>query len=158
MRTKIRAAQTAAGSGATTLIAPGYEPDILLRLHDCEALGTQLVPGRGRIAARKQWLAGQLRANGSLVLDQGAVNVLTREGRSLLPIGVTAAEGHFTRGEIVICCDPDGNEVARGLINYNVDEVRRILGHPSDRIETILGYRGESELIHRDNIAVTLPG
>lgn len=155
MLTKIKAAQKASGSGATTVIVSGKEKDILLRLRAGEVLGTTLLPGSGRIAARKQWLAGQLRGNGKLVLDNGAVNVLRESGRSLLPIGVTAVDGSFTRGEIVICVDQVGNEVARGLVNYNASEVSKIIGVASDKIESILGYCGESELIHRDNIAIT---
>lgn len=155
MITKIYAAQKASRSGSTTVIVSGLEPEVLLRLRQGMALGTVLLPGRGRIAARKQWLAGQLRGNGKLVLDDGAVNVLKEQGCSLLPIGVTAAEGTFTRGEIVICLDQLGNEIARGLVNYNADEVRRIMGISSDEVENILGYHGETELIHRDNIAIT---
>ena len=156
MVTKIRAAQKASGSGATTIIASGEEKNILLRLRSGESLGTILSPGSGRIAARKQWLAGQLRGNGKLVLDNGAVSVLKESGRSLLPIGVTAVEGAFTRGEIVTCVDREDNEIARGLVNYNADEVGKIIGIPSSQIESILGYCGESELIHRDNIAITV--
>jgi glutamate 5-kinase len=156
MVTKIRAAQKASGSGATTIIASGEEENILLRLRSGESLGTILSPGSGRIAARKQWLAGQLRGNGKLVLDNGAVSVLKESGRSLLPIGVTAVEGDFTRGEIVTCVDGEGSEIARGLVNYNADEVGKIIGIPSSQIESILGYCGESELIHRDNIAITV--
>ena len=155
MVTKIQAAQKASGSGSTTVIASGLEKDVLLRLRNGEELGTMLSPGRGRIAARKQWLAGQLRGNGILVLDNGAVNVLKKQGRSLLPIGVISTEGSFTRGEIVICRDQEGGEIARGLVNYNSDEVRKIIGIPSDGIEAVLGYCGETELIHRDNIAIT---
>lgn len=155
MLTKIKAAQTASGSGATTIIASGQEDNVLLRIRDEEEIGTLLTPGKGRIAARKQWLAGQLRGNGKLILDNGAVSVLKKSGRSLLPIGVTGVDGSFTRGEIVICLDPDGNEVARGLINYNADEARKIIGISSDKIESVLGYCGESELIHRDNIAIS---
>ena len=155
MRTKIKAAQKASGSGSSTVIVSGLEKNVLLRLRAGEELGTLLMPGSGRIAARKQWLAGQLRGNGKLVLDNGAVEVLKGAGRSLLPIGVTAVEGSFTRGEIVICIDQDNNEIARGLVNYNSDEAKKIIGIPSNRIESVLGYGGESELIHRDNIAVT---
>ncbi len=155
MVTKIKAAQKASGSGATTVIASGLEDKILTRLRSGEELGTLLEPGSERIVARKQWLAGQLRGNGKLVLDNGAVSVLKKSGRSLLPIGVTAVEGSFTRGEIVICVDQTGNEIARGLVNYNADEAGKIIGFPSNKIESILGYCGESELIHRDNIAIT---
>ena len=155
MITKLTAAQKAARSGSTTMITSGLEADILLRLRRGEELGTMLIPGKGRIAARKQWLAGQLRGTGKLALDAGAVNVLIEQGRSLLPVGVTAVEGTFSRGEIVICFDQAGNEIARGLVNYNADEVRRIMGIASDCVEKVLGYRGETELIHRDNIAIT---
>ncbi len=156
MVTKIKAARKASASGASTIIASGKEHNILLRLRAGEVLGTVLSPGSGRIVARKQWLAGQLRGNGKLVLDYGAVRVLKELGRSLLPVGVTAVEGSFTRGEIVICVDPMGNEIARGLINYNADEAAKIIGMPSNQIEAVLGYCGESELIHRDNIALTV--
>ncbi len=155
MRTKVHAARKAAGSGASTIIVSGLQPDVLLRLRSGEDLGTFLFPGRGRIAARKQWLAGQLRGNGELVLDNGAVGVLKDAGRSLLPIGVTRVEGAFSRGDIVICTDDNGNEIARGLVNYNSDEARKIIGASSSQIEQILGYMGETELIHRDNIVVT---
>ncbi len=156
MLTKLQAAQKASRSGSYTIIASGHEQDILLRLRDGEEMGTLLSPEKGRIAARKQWLAGQLRSNGKLILDNGAVSVLKDAGKSLLPVGVTAVEGEFTRGEIVTCVDQQGQEIARGLVNYNSDETRRIIGQPSQVIENLLGYCGESELIHRDNIAVTV--
>ncbi len=156
MVTKIKAARKASGSGATTIIASGQEKNILLKLRAGDELGTMLFPGRGRIAAKKQWLAGQLRGNGKLVLDNGAVSVLKESGRSLLAIGVTAVEGAFTRGELVICVDQKGCEIARGLVNYNADEASKIIGIPSGKIAAVLGYRGESELIHRDNIAITI--
>ncbi|MCY4149639.1 MAG: glutamate 5-kinase [Gammaproteobacteria bacterium] len=155
MITKLQAAQKASRSGSCTIIASGQEQDVLLRLRGGEEMGTLLSPGKERIAARKQWLAGQLRGNGKLILDNGAVSVLKDAGKSLLPVGVTAVEGEFTRGEIVTCIDRKGQEIARGLVNYNSDEARRIIGQPSQNIERILGYYGESELIHRDNIAVT---
>ena len=107
------------------------------------------------MAARKRWLAGQLQARGKLTLDAGAVRVLRESGRSLLPVGVTKAEGQFQRGELVICLAPDGGEVARGLVNYSAEEARRIIGKPSDRIETLLGYVDEPELIHRDNLVLS---
>ncbi|MBX2869390.1 MAG: glutamate 5-kinase [Acidiferrobacterales bacterium] len=155
MVTKVQAAQKAARSGASTVIAGGREKDVLIRLFQEEELGTILVPGSGRITARKQWLAGQLRGNGRLTLDDGAVKVLRESGKSLLPIGVREVKGEFGRGELVLCVDLLGNEVARGLVNYNAEQTRKIIGHSSDRIESILGFIGESELIHRDNIALT---
>ena len=155
MRTKVLAAQKAARSGAATVIADGRQREILLQMRAGENVGTLLLPGTGRMAARKQWLAGQLRGNGEVVLDDGAVKVLRESGRSLLPIGVTEVKGAFRRGDIITCVTRHGREVARGLVNYNSEEAARIAGKPSNRIESILGYGGESELIHRDNIALT---
>ncbi|MEA3299226.1 MAG: glutamate 5-kinase [Pseudomonadota bacterium] len=154
MATKLRAAKLAARSGATTLIASGREPDVLVRLRRGDALGTLLVAAQEPIAARKQWLAGQLQVRGRLTLDAGAVDVLRQQGRSLLPVGVKAVSGHFTRGELVTCCDEDGREIARGLVNYSAEETTRILGQSSARIAEILGYRDDDELIHRDNLVL----
>ena len=154
MATKLRAAKLAARSGATTLIASGREPDVLVRLRRGDALGTLLVAAQEPIAARKQWLAGQLQVRGRLTLDAGAVDVLRQQGRSLLPVGVKAVSGHFTRGELVTCCDEDGREIARGLVNYSAEETARILGQSSARIAEILGYRDDDELIHRDNLVL----
>ncbi len=155
MLTKVGAARKAARSGASTVIVGGRAPRVLARLRAGEVLGTLLHPGNGRLAARKQWLAGQLRGNGRLVLDDGAVRVLRESGRSLLPIGVREVSGLFGRGEIVVCVDLQGREVARGLVNYSAAEAGRIAGKPSDQIESILGYAGEIEMIHRDNIALS---
>ena len=155
MLTKLQAAEKAARSGAVTVIAGGREQDCLVRLAAGEQLGTILTSRKGRLASRKQWLAGQLRSRGRVVLDRGAVRVLREAGSSLLPIGVLAVEGDFSRGEIVVCVDEDGNEIARGLVNYSAEEARRIIGQPSGRIEAILGYVDEPELIHRDNIVLT---
>lgn len=154
MRTKLRAAKLAARSGTTTVIASGRAPEVLLRIADGEDIGTRLRPTTAPITARKQWLAGQLKPRGTLTLDAGAVRVLRESGRSLLAVGVTAVAGEFRRGELVSCVDPEGNEIGRGLINYNADETRRIRGLPSERIEEVLGYVDEPELIHRDNLAL----
>jgi glutamate 5-kinase len=154
MQTKIRAAKRAARSGAHTVIAPGHEPDVLLRLTDGEMIGTQLIAETMTLAARKQWLADHLQVRGQLKLDAGAVKALAQDGKSLLPIGVYELSGDFERGEVVSCLDPDGREVARGLVNYNAGETRRILRAPSHEIEARLGYIDEPELIHRDNLVL----
>lgn len=154
MRTKLAAAEKAARSGTATVIASGREPQVILRVLAGEPLGTWLKPATGRLAARKQWLAGQARVAGRLYLDEGAVRVLREAGRSLLPVGVTRVEGEFQRGETVACLDPQGREVARGLINYSSAETARIIGKSSDQIEAILGYVDEPELIHRDNMVI----
>lgn len=155
MLTKVKAAARAARSGALTLIASGKETNILQRIAADEPLGTRLSPASVPLAARKQWLAGQLQARGSLVLDEGAVKVLQDAGRSLLPVGVARVDGDFKRGDLVVCNDRDGKEIARGLVNYNAAESRRIIGQPSQCIEEILGYVDEPELIHRDNLVLT---
>lgn len=155
MITKITAARLAARSGARTVIANGREPDVLIRLAQGESIGTRLLPEKQPMAARKQWLAGHLKAKGELVIDAGAVKVLRESGRSLLPVGVTAVSGQFDRGEMVVCVDESGQEIARGLVNYDSREAAQILRQSSRQIETILGYVGDAEMIHRDNLVVT---
>ncbi len=155
MLAKVQAAAKAARSGAATVIASGQEPDVLRRLARGESLGTLLLPSREPMAARKQWLASQMQSRGRLWLDDGAVRVLRERGRSLLPVGVTRVEGGFHRGEIVTCLDRNGREVGRGLVNYDAREARVIQGASSDRIEQLLGYVDEPELIHRDNLVLT---
>ncbi|HEY0562067.1 MAG TPA: glutamate 5-kinase [Methylophilus sp.] len=154
MLTKILAAKRAANSGAHTIIASGREPDVLVRLSAGEAVGTHLKAGQMKIVAKKQWLADHLRMGGKLVLDEGAANVLTKDGKSLLAIGVMDVQGAFERGDVVACVNSAGKELARGIVNYNSQEVARIKRKPSQDIEKILGYVEESELIHRDNLVV----
>lgn len=154
MQTKLVAAEKAARSGASTFIASGRDAGVLTRLRQGENLGTWLKPPTGRIAARKQWLAGQLVVKGRLHLDDGAARVLREQGRSLLPVGVAAVDGQFSRGELVACVDSGGREVARGLVNYTSEEAARIAGRPSREIEQVLGYVDEPELIHRDNMVL----
>lgn len=154
MITKIRAARRAARSGTTTIIASGREANLLQRIACGETIGTLLWPDIGHLAARKQWLASQLQTRGRLWLDAGAVKAVREAGRSLLPVGVLACEGHFTRGEVVSCLDLNDREIARGLVNYSADETQRILGRSSDQIERVLGYVDEEELIHRDNLVL----
>ncbi|MFZ9177366.1 MAG: glutamate 5-kinase [Burkholderiaceae bacterium] len=158
MATKVRAAQRAAGSGADTIIASGQEPDVLVRLAAGEPLGTWLTADLPVMTARQQWLADHLSLRGRLVLDAGATQVLMTGGKSLLPIGVTAVSGDFERGDVVACCDPSGQEIARGLVNYSASESRRILGKPSSQIEAVLGFVEEPELIHRDNLVLISSG
>lgn len=153
MVTKLSAAQIASRSGAHTIIASGRERSILERLYQGDKLGT-LLTARARVNSRKQWVAGQMKVAGSFVLDSGAVNVLQSAGRSLLPVGVLRVEGDFTRGAFVVCVDEAGKEIARGLSNYSSAETDKIKGQSSDVIFALLGYGGESELIHRDNLVL----
>jgi glutamate 5-kinase len=151
MITKIRAAQRAARSGAHTLIASGREANVLPRLAAGERLGTLLYATSTPLAARKQWLADHLQLAGSVTIDAGAVNAL-KSGKSLLPVGVKEVAGEFERGTAIACRDASGHEIARGLANYSASETRRIAGHASDEIESLLGYADEDVLIHRDNL------
>lgn len=153
MITKVRAAQRAARSGAHTLIVSGREPDALLRSARGETIGTLLYATESPLTARKQWLADHLQLAGSVVLDGGAVAAL-RVGRSLLAVGIKAVEGDFERGAAVACRTADGQAIARGLINYSSSETRRIAGHATAEIESLLGYLDEEELIHRDNLVL----
>jgi len=152
MLTKLQAAKIAAKSGASTVIASGNEPQVLRKIADGKIIGTILSAARQPIAARKQWLANQTQIKGRLILDDGAVKVLREQGKSLLAVGVTRVEGSFKRGEIVSCLDAKGSELARGLVNYDKDEAAKIAGYGSEKIEGLLGYVDESELIHRDNL------
>jgi glutamate 5-kinase len=154
MLTKVLAANRAARSGAATIIASGRDPSILQQIHQGDRVGTLIYPIQEPLVARKQWLAGQLQVKGRLYLDEGAVRVVRESGRSLLPVGVSKVEGEFGRGELVVCMDVSGREVARGLVNYSAAESRKIQGQASDRIEAILGYVDEPELIHRDNLVL----
>ena len=154
MLTKILAAKRAAHSGANTVIASGREADVLTRLASGEMIGTQLVARTARIAARKQWMADHLQMRGHVVIDDGAVQKLTADGKSLLPIGVVDVKGAFDRGEVIACVNDQGREVARGITNYSSSEARLIHRRPSAEIETVLGYMLEPELIHRDNLVL----
>lgn len=154
MITKVLAAKRAARSGAHTVIASGHERDVLLRLLQGESIGTLLTAPTLPLAARKQWLADHLQVAGKLVLDAGAVTALRSEGKSLLPIGVKSVVGEFERGAVVSCVDENGLDIARGLTNYNAEEARLIAQHTSKEIETLLGYGGDTEIIHRDNLVL----
>jgi glutamate 5-kinase len=152
MITKVLAAKRAAASGASTIVCSGNEPDVLVRLMRGEAIGTRFIAQTPRLAARKKWMADHLQLRGAVVLDRGAVTALLSSGRSLLPIGVTEVRGEFERGELVAILGPEGRELARGLVNYASNDARRVMRQPSSRIESILGFIEEPELIHRDNL------
>lgn len=155
MITKILAAKRAAGSGASTVIAWGREPEALLRLAKGEPIGTLLVAPTQKQQARKQWMADHLQLRGSVSIDAGAVLKLRDEGKSLLPIGMTSVEGEFSRGEVIAIHDVSGQEVARGLANYASAEARLLCRKSSADIEALLGYIAEPEMVHRDNLVLT---
>ncbi len=155
MLTKILAAKRAASSGASTVIAWGREPDVLLRLASGERIGTLLVAPTQKMQARKQWIADHLQLRGTLVVDDGAVAKLRQAGKSLLPIGMTQVQGVFARGDVVAICDASGTEVARGLANYSSAEARLLCRKPSSEIAALLGYVAEPEMVNRDNMVLT---
>ena len=154
MITKIVAAKRAAGSGASTVIAWGREPDVLLRLARGEAIGTLLVAQTQKKQARKRWMVDHLQLRGSVTVDAGAAAKLRGEGKSLLPIGMVAVEGDFARGDVIAVRDAGGTEIARGLANYASAEARRLCRKPSSEFERLLGYAAEPEMVHRDNMVV----
>jgi glutamate 5-kinase len=154
MITKILAAKRAAGSGASTVIAWGREPDALIRLSQGEAIGTLLVAPTQKTQARKQWMADHLQMRGAVVVDAGAAAKVRDEGKSLLPIGMVQVEGDFSRGDVIAVRDPSGQEIARGLANYSSAEARLLCRKPSSEFEALLGYAAEPEMLHRDNLVL----
>ena len=154
MITKILAAKRAAGSGASTVIAWGREPDVLIRLSQGEAIGTLLVAPTQKTQARKQWMADHLQMRGAVVVDTGAAAKVRDEGKSLLPIGMVQVEGEFSRGDVIGVRDPSGLEIARGLANYSSAEARLLCRKPSSEFEALLGYAAEPEMLHRDNLVL----
>jgi glutamate 5-kinase len=155
MITKILAAKRAAGSGASTVIAWGREPDALIRLTQGEAIGTLLVAQTQKNQARKQWMADHLQLRGAVVVDAGAVVKVRDQGKSLLPVGMVLVEGDFSRGDVIALHDERGVEFARGLANYSSSEARLLCRRPSADIEKLLGYAAEPEMLHRDNLVLT---
>ena len=155
MITKILAARRAAGSGASTVIAWGREPDVLLRLCEGEAIGTLLIARTPKQQARKQWMADHLQLRGAVTVDDGAVGKLMQEGKSLLPIGMTSVTGDFARGDVIAVRDSNGQEIARGLANDASAEARLLCRKPSNEFEALLGYAAEPEMVHRDNLVLT---
>jgi glutamate 5-kinase len=155
MITKILAAKRAAGSGASTVIAWGREPDALLRLCQGQNMGTLLVAQTAKQQARKQWMADHLQLRGSVTVDSGAAHKVLTEGKSLLPIGMTGVDGEFSRGDVIAIRDAQGAEIARGLANYASAEARLLCRKPSHEYENLLGYTAEPEMVHRDNLILS---
>jgi glutamate 5-kinase len=155
MITKVLAAKRAAASGASTVIASGHEPDVLLRLCRGEAIGTWLMAQTGKNQARKQWMADHLQLRGAVMIDAGAVTKVATEGKSLLPIGMTGVKGDFSRGDVIAIQDDTGREIARGLANYASAEAKLLCRKPSSQFEQLLGYAAEPEMVHRTNLVLT---
>jgi len=158
MTTKLEAAQKAAASGVPLVIASGRQDDALARILAGEPVGTLFLPRADRLTARKRWIAFAVPPQGRLTVDAGALRALTGQGRSLLASGVVEVDGDFAAGDVVAVIAPDGRsgarEFARGLVNYDAGEVRKLRGAQSRDIERRLGYRGVDEVIHRDNLVI----
>ena len=154
MATKVKAARRAAVSGTTTLIVSGAKPDVLLQLLEGEKVGTILKPSAAPLRAKQQWMVNQLQSVGSITVDAGAAQALVDKGKSLLPIGCIAVEGHFKRGDLVAICDKKGEAFAHGLVNYHSSELHLILGCTSESVEERLGFRREEEVVHRNHMVL----
>ncbi len=155
MATKVRAAKIAASGGADTLITNGFDKDVLTRLASGEKFGTFIKADLPTLKAKKQWLSSQLKIKGAFILDEGAVNAVFYQGKSLLPIGVMEVDGSFDRGDAVVCMSSKKQKVAVGLSNYSSIDSKKIIGRTSSEIESLIGYAQENELIHRDNLTLT---
>ena len=154
MASKIQAAGDVAAYGVPTVIAGGQKASILERILSGEEIGTIVLPQGDRLTSRKHWIAYTLRSKGRLVLDDGAVEALTQKGKSLLPSGIIKVEGRFESGDAVSCMNPQGREVARGLVNYTAGEVSQMKGIKTSEVSKVLGYKGYDEVIHRDNLVI----
>jgi glutamate 5-kinase len=154
MVTKIQAARLATESGTTVIIADGSVPDVLERLAQGEAIGTCFVPSTSQVESRKRWIISGLASRGEVEVDNGAAVALLRNGRSLLPAGITTVRGHFERGDTVTVMDADGRKLACGVANYSSADLTRIRGLRSSEIEPILGYEYGEEAVHRNNLVL----
>lgn len=154
MATKLEAARKAASAGIPMVIATGREAGRLGQIVRGEDVGTYFPPQGDRLAARKRWIGFAVKPSGSLVVDEGAQAALAQKGRSLLPSGLASVEGEFRAGDVVALRGPSGKDFARGLANYDADELRRICRAHTRDVETILGYKGLDEVVHRDNMVL----
>lgn len=154
MRSKLQTAQKVADYGVPAIIAGGRRSGVLTEILKGDAVGTLFLPESGRRNSRKQWIAFTSRTKGRLVLDAGAVEALVMKGKSLLPSGILRVEGRFEAGDAVSCLDPQGREVAKGLVNYSSAEVAKIKGAKTTEIARILGCKDYDEVIHRDNLVI----
>jgi len=155
MATKLQAAQKAAAAGIPMIIGSGREEGVLARVLAGETVGTYFAPRADRLTARKHWIAFAVSPQGRLAVDAGALSALTQRGKSLLPSGLVAVEGEFAAGDVVTVTDESGRrEFARGLVNFEAGELRRIRGAKTREIEGRLGYKALDEVIHRDNLVL----
>ena len=155
MATKLKAAKRATLYGAATVIINGCQEGQLSRLFEGEEIGTYFLPARDRMAAKKHWIAFTKKPRGKLLVDDGAKRALVERGKSLLPSGIKGVEGGFDRGDAVRLCDLQGVEFAKGVTDYSLSELLRIMGKKSSEIEGILGYKYGDDVVHRDNMVLS---
>jgi glutamate 5-kinase len=156
MSSKLQTAKKISTSGIPMVIASGLKANILKRLFEGKDVGTLFLPRRERMGSRKCWIGFTLKAKGTIKVDKGAAKAMFKQGRSLLPIGILDVEGDFGVGAAVSCIDPDGVPFARGLVNYTASDIRKLMGVKTDQIEQRLGYKHYDEVIHRDNLVITV--
>ena len=155
MESKLEAANIATGSGEAVIIANGMQSDILSKIMNYDDVGTLFVPYNKKITSRKRWIGFTVKPKGKIYIDEGALSALQKKGRSLLPSGVVKIEGKFIKGDVVSIVDVgEKREVARGLMNYSADEVRKVKGLRTSLIKKTLGYKPYDEIVHRDNIVL----
>lgn len=157
MKSKLEAARLLTDAGEIAVIANGRSPDVLTRLFQGEKTGTVFLPATRKLDSRQRWIGLTKRPAGSITIDDGAARAVRDRGKSLLASGITAATGSFQHGDVLLVRDPKGAEVARGLTNYNADELRLIMGRKSSQFEKLLGRPAYAEVIHRDNLVITTP-
>jgi glutamate 5-kinase len=155
MSSKLEAAQVATSHGQTTIIAPGRDDQVLDKIFSDVPIGTLFIPPEKSLRGRRRWISSAARVSGSLTLDQGAVDAVCNQGRSLLAIGITDSSGAYQQGSVVSIHNTTGQEIARGLTNYPSSDVHKIIGQPSECISEILGHRPYENVVHRDNLVLS---
>jgi glutamate 5-kinase len=152
MASKLTAARNISLGGIASIIANGSKPDILKDVFSAKSCGTFFIPKTSALNSRKQWIAFTKKTKGLLFVDEGAESALTKNGKSLLPSGITAVQGRFSMGDSVVIQGKNKQKVAIGMVNYNSGDLQKIIGAKTSQIESILGYRHDDEIVHRDNL------
>ncbi|MGD9022470.1 MAG: glutamate 5-kinase [Deltaproteobacteria bacterium] len=155
MSSKIQTAKKVTTSGIPMVIASGLKANVLKRLFEGKDIGTLFLPREAKMQSRKCWIAFTLKTKGAIKVDRGAADAMSKQGRSLLPIGIIDVEGDFGIGAAVSCMDPDGVPFATGLVNYAASDIKKLMGAKTNQIQQRLGYKHYDEVIHRDNLVIT---
>ncbi len=152
MASKLMAARNISLGGIASIIANGAKPNILKDIFSGKACGTFFLPEASALNSRKQWIAFTKKTNGTIIIDEGAEKALTKKGKSLLPSGITTVQGRFSMGDSVVIQGKNKQKIAIGMVNYSSGDLQKIIGAKTSQIETILGYRHDDEIVHRDNL------